>query len=106
MAPPFLTIVVDDGSDQLVLLQHGEKLQGFALAQDVAALQALSSSHQVVHLYTGPVIRQLPPPSHTHNITGRLSKDGCMDSEFEGYFRGVHFMCVKLELHSACCLGK
>lgn len=60
-AEPRLTIVVDDGSHQLVLFQHGEKLQGLGLTEDVAALQALGPSHQVVHLDPCPVVRQLPP---------------------------------------------
>ena len=52
-----LTVVVDDGSHQLILLQHGKELQSFGLAQDVAALQALRASHQVIHLDPGPVVR-------------------------------------------------
>lgn len=60
--PKRLTVVVDDGSHQLVFLQHGEKLQGFGLTEDVAALQTVDPGHQVVHLDPGPVVRQLPPP--------------------------------------------
>lgn len=56
------TIIVDDGSDQLVPAQHGEQLQGPGLGQDIAALQALAASHQVIHLDPNPVVRQLPPP--------------------------------------------
>lgn len=56
-----LTVVVHDGADQPVLLQHGEELQGLRLAEDVAALQALDPCHQVIHLDPCPVVRQLPP---------------------------------------------
>lgn len=56
-----LTIIVDNGADKLVLLEHGEELQSFGLTQDVAALQAVDPCHQVVHLDACPVVRQLPP---------------------------------------------
>lgn len=58
---PVLTIIVYDGPYQLVLLQHWEMFQGFGLSQDVATLQAVDPSHQVIHLYSCPVVRQLPP---------------------------------------------
>lgn len=57
------TIVVDNGSHQLVLAQHGEQLQGPGLGEDIAALQALAACHQVIQLYPNPVVRQLPPPA-------------------------------------------
>lgn len=56
------TVIVDDGAYQLVLLQHGEVLQGSGFAEDVTALQAITSCNQIVQLDSHPVIRQLPPP--------------------------------------------
>lgn len=36
-----LTIIIDNGSHELVFLQHREELQRFSLAQDIAALQTV-----------------------------------------------------------------
>lgn len=51
-----LTVIVDNGAHQLVLLQHGEEFQGLGLAKHVAALQALDPSHKVIHLDARPVV--------------------------------------------------
>lgn len=51
------TIIVDNGSDQLVLLEHGEMLKGSGFAEDITALQAMTSCNQIIHLDSHPVIR-------------------------------------------------
>lgn len=51
------TIIVDNGSYQLVLLEHREMLEGSGFAEDVTALQAITSCNQIIHLDSHPVIR-------------------------------------------------
>ena len=63
------TIIVYDGSNQLVCFQHGELLQRLRLGQQVALLHQLLAWHPVIHLYASIVVGKLPPPDSTQ--TGR-----------------------------------
>lgn len=56
------TVVVDEGANQVGLLEHGEGFQSFALGKKVRALNALASSQEIIELGSRPVVRGLPPP--------------------------------------------
>jgi len=56
------TIVVDDGTDEAIALEHGEGLEGLALAHDVGAFHVLFAGEYVVELTPSPIVRDLPIP--------------------------------------------
>lgn len=58
-----LSVVVDDGATQVVLLQHGETFKCVLLRQVVTRLDVAISSHEIVGLDTDPEVWHLPPPA-------------------------------------------
>lgn len=55
------TVVVDQCTDQLVLLQHGKSIQGLGASQEVAALESFATGKDIVELAADPVVGDLPP---------------------------------------------
>ena len=55
------TIVVDESTPEVVLLQHRESVQCLTLGQEVRSLDVLRASQKVVELGSCPEVRRLPP---------------------------------------------
>lgn len=55
-----LSVVVDDGALQAVRLEHRERLEGFALAEDVRRLEVGVAGEEIVQLGAGKEVGDLP----------------------------------------------
>ena len=55
------TVVVDQGAEKALFLQHGECVKSLAAGQEVGAFDVLSASEEVVELGAGPEVGSLPP---------------------------------------------
>ena len=66
-----VTVIVDEGADEFIRLEHRKQLKRLRLGQNVAGFEQLAAGHQVIALDTGVVVRQQPPPlvSQPHNDT-------------------------------------
>lgn len=51
------TVIVDQGANEVSLLEHGKSIESLAPSEEVGAFNAFAASEEVVELCTGPVVR-------------------------------------------------
>lgn len=56
--------VVNHSTKEVILSQHGERIDGLALGQEIGGLNALRTGQVVVELRTNPEVGRLPPFLH------------------------------------------